>query len=56
MRFMTDEVFVLAILAAVISATILAVVFDAPPDIVAAALIMGVITALAERHFRSQAP
>jgi hypothetical protein len=49
-----DDDFVIAILAVVIVATVLAFGFGAAPEIVAAILILGVVTALAEGGLRAR--
>jgi hypothetical protein len=49
-----DDDFVIAILAMVIVATVLAFGFGAAPEIVAAILILGVVTALAEGGLRAR--
>jgi predicted RND superfamily exporter protein len=51
-RLMTDDGFVLSMLAVVSVATVLAFGFDATPDIIAPLLILGIATALAERKLR----
>ncbi len=51
-RLVTDEGFTLSILVVVGVAAILAFGFDATQDIVAPLLILGVMTALAERKLR----
>ena len=51
-RLFTDDGFVLSILAVVGSAVLLAFGFGATPEIVAPLLILGVMTALAERKLR----
>ena len=53
-RLMTDDGFVLSILAVVGVATTLALGFDATPEIVAPLLILGIVTALAERKLRAK--
>jgi hypothetical protein len=53
-RLMADDGFVLSILAVVSAATVLAFGFDATPEIVAPLLILGVMTALAERKLRAK--
>jgi hypothetical protein len=52
-RLMADDGFVLSILAVVGVATALAFGFDATPEIVAPLLILGIMTALAERKLRA---
>jgi hypothetical protein len=49
-----DDDFVIAILAVVIVATVLAFGFGAAPEIVAAILILGFVTALAEGGLRAR--
>ena len=51
-RLIADESFTISILAAVAAAAILAFGFGAAADVVAAMLIVGVVTALAETRFR----
>jgi hypothetical protein len=53
-RLMADDGFVLSILAVVGVATALAFGFDATLDIVAPLLVLGVMTALAERKLRAR--
>jgi hypothetical protein len=53
-RLMTDDGFGLSMLAVVGVATVLAFGFGATPDIVAPVLILGVMTALAERKLRAK--
>jgi hypothetical protein len=53
-RLMADDGFVLSILAVVGVATALAFGFDATPEIVAPLLILGIMTALAERKLRAK--
>jgi len=53
-RLMTDEGFALSILAVVGVAAVLAFGFGATPDIVAPVLVVGVMTALAERKLRAK--
>jgi hypothetical protein len=53
-RLIIDDGFVLSILAVVGVATALAFGFDASPEIVAPLLILGAITALAERKLRAK--
>jgi hypothetical protein len=53
-RLMADDGFALSILAVVGVATALAFGFDATPDIVAPLLILGFVTALAERKLRAK--
>ena len=53
-RLMRDDGFALSILAVVGVATILAFGFGATPEIVAPVLILGVVTALAERKLRTK--
>jgi hypothetical protein len=53
-RLMTDDGFALSMLAVVGVATVLAFGFGATPDIVAPVLILGVMTALAERKLRAK--
>jgi hypothetical protein len=53
-RLILDEGFALSILAVVGVATILAFGFGATPEIVAPVLILGVMTALAERKLRAK--
>jgi hypothetical protein len=53
-RLMADDGFVLSILAVTGVATALAFGFDATPDIIAPLLILGVMTALAERKLRAK--
>jgi hypothetical protein len=52
-RLITDEGFTISILAAVAAAAILAFSFGAATDVVAAMLIVGVVTALAETRLRT---
>jgi hypothetical protein len=51
-RVVADEGFTISILAAVAAAAILAFGFGAAADVVAAMLIVGVVTALAETRLR----
>jgi hypothetical protein len=53
-RLVADDGFVLSIFSVVTAATVLAVGFGATPDIVAPLLILGVMTALAERKLRAR--
>jgi hypothetical protein len=53
-RLMADDGFVLSIFAVVGVATVLAFGFDATPEIIAPLLILGVMTALAERKLRAR--
>jgi hypothetical protein len=53
-RLMAGDGFALSILAVVGVATALAFGFDATPDIVAPLLILGIMTALAERKLRAK--
>jgi hypothetical protein len=53
-RLMADDGFVLSMLAVVSVATVLAFGFDATADIVAPLLILGIVTALAERKLRAK--
>jgi hypothetical protein len=53
-RLLTDDGFVLSILAVVGVAAILAFGFGATPEIVASLLMLGVMTALAERRLRAK--
>jgi hypothetical protein len=53
-RLILDEGFALSILAVVGVATIMAFGFGATPEIVAPVLILGVMTALAERKLRAK--
>jgi hypothetical protein len=53
-RLMADDGFALSILAVVGVATALAFGFDATPDIIAPLLILGAMTALAERKLRAK--
>ena len=53
-RLMADDGFALSILAVVSVATALAFGFDATPEIIAPLLILGVMTALAERKLRAK--
>jgi hypothetical protein len=53
-RLVADDGFVASILAVVGAATALAFGFDAAPDIIAPLLILGVMTALAERKLRAK--
>jgi hypothetical protein len=53
-RLLTDDGFAFSILAVVGVATILAFGFGAMPDIVAPLLILGVMTAFAERKLRAK--
>jgi hypothetical protein len=52
-RLITDEGFTVSILATVAATAILAFGFGATADVVAAMLIVGVVTALAETKFRA---
>jgi hypothetical protein len=52
-RLVTDDGFALSLLAVVGVATVLAFGFGATPDIVAPLLILGIMTALAERKLRA---
>jgi hypothetical protein len=54
LRLFADDGFALSILAVVGVAAILAFGFGATPDIVAPLLILGVVTALAERTLRAK--
>ena len=51
---MADDGFVLSMLAVVSVATVLAFGFDATPEIIAPLLILGIMTALAERKLRAK--
>jgi hypothetical protein len=53
-RLMVDDGFALSMLAVVSVATALAFGFDATPDIIAPLLVLGVVTALAERKLRAK--
>jgi hypothetical protein len=53
-RLMTDDGFALSMLAVVGVATILAFGFGATPEIIAPVLMLGVVTALAERKLRAK--
>jgi hypothetical protein len=53
-RLIVDDGFALSILAVVGVATVLAFGFDATPEIVAPLLILGAMTALAERKLRAK--
>jgi hypothetical protein len=53
-RLMADDGFALSILAVVGAATALAFGFDATPEIIAPLLILGIVTALAERKLRAK--
>jgi hypothetical protein len=53
-RLFSDDGFALSILTVVGVAAILAFGFDATPEIVAPVLILGVMTALAERKLRAK--
>jgi hypothetical protein len=53
-RLMADDGFALSMLAVVSVATVLAFGFDATPEIVAPLLILGIMTALAERKLRAK--
>jgi hypothetical protein len=53
-RLMADDGFALSILAVVGGATALAFGFDAMPEIIAPLLILGIMTALAERKLRTK--
>jgi hypothetical protein len=53
-RLISDDGFALSILTVVSVAAILAFGFDATPDIVAPVLVLGVMTALAERKLRAK--
>jgi hypothetical protein len=53
-RLMADDGFALSILAVVGVATALAFGFGATPEIIAPLLILGVMTALAERKLRAR--
>jgi hypothetical protein len=53
-RLVSDDGIALSIFAVVAVATLLAFGFDATPDIVAPLLILGVMTALAERTLRAR--
>jgi hypothetical protein len=53
-RLISDDGFALAILFVVGVAVILVVGFGATPEIVAPALILGLVTALAERRLRAK--
>jgi hypothetical protein len=53
-RLMADDGFALSILAVVGVATALAFGFDATPEIIAPLLILGFMTALAERKLRAK--
>jgi hypothetical protein len=53
-RLMADDGFALSVLAVVGVATALAFGFDATPEIVTPLLILGIMTALAERKLRAK--
>jgi hypothetical protein len=53
-RLMADDGFALSMLAVVSVATVLAFGFDATPEIIAPLLILGAMTALAERKLRAK--
>jgi hypothetical protein len=53
-RLIADDGFALSMLAVVSVATVLAFGFDATPDIIAPLLILGIMTALAERKLRAK--
>jgi hypothetical protein len=53
-RLFSDDGFALSILTVVGVAAILAFGFDATPEIVAPVLVLGVMTALAERKLRAK--
>jgi hypothetical protein len=53
-RLLTDDGFALSMLAIVGVATVLAFGFGATPDIVAPLLILGIMTAIAERKLRAK--
>ena len=53
-RLVADDGFALSIFAAVAAASVLAFGFDATPDMVAPLLILGIVTALAERKLRAR--
>jgi hypothetical protein len=53
-RLTADDGFALSMLAVVAVATVLAFGFDATPDIIAPLLVLGVVTALAERKLRAK--
>jgi hypothetical protein len=53
-RLVTDDGFAVSMLAVVGVATVLAFGFGATPDIVAPLLILGTMTALAERKLRAK--
>jgi hypothetical protein len=53
-RLMTDEGFALSVLAVVGVAVVLAFGFGATPDIVGPVLVLGVMTAFAERKLRAK--
>ena len=53
-RLFSDDGFALSILTVVGAAAILAFGFDATPEIVAPVLVLGVMTALAERKLRAK--
>jgi hypothetical protein len=53
-RLMADDGFALSILAVVGVAAALAFGFDATPEIIAPLLILGIMTALAERKLRAK--
>jgi hypothetical protein len=53
-RLIADDGFALSLLAAVGVATVLALGFDATSDIVAPLLVLGVMTAFAERKLRAK--
>lgn len=53
-RLMADDGFALSMLAVVSVATVLAFGFDATPELIAPLLILGIMTALAERKLRAK--
>ncbi|KQW18351.1 hypothetical protein ASC80_20155 [Afipia sp. Root123D2] len=56
MRLLMDRSFILTILAVVVFATILAFGLGASAELICTILGLGVVTAVAENHFRSQRP
>jgi hypothetical protein len=53
-RLLTDDGFALSMLAVVGVATVLAFGFGATPDIVAPLLVLGIMSAIAERKLRAK--
>jgi len=56
MRLLMDRSFILTILAVVAFATVLAFGLGASAELICTILGLGVVTAVAENHFRSQRP